>query len=289
MEVRRLWGREGFSESLWWPAWDPEGHVLAAALSRDPATVVLLDAGGSPVGELRGHTAEVNGASWAPGGPLVATASADRTAKVWTRSGQAVFDLGGAEGSVESVSWSPDGQTLAASSRDRRVRAWDRNGRGPRILREGAQPLHRLQFSPNGRLAVGEGDAGVVLLDPASGKEVTLPHPAAALSLDWSPDGATLATAGKDGRVRLWSGSGGPAAEYELSQDWVTAVAWHPRGDVLAAGTRDGRLVLLAPGGGRLAERAYPAAVVALAWNPSLASLAVGTQGGPLEHLGVSL
>src|SRR5262249_41059051 len=77
---------------------------------------------------LSGHTDPVSGVAFSPDGTRLATASGDKTAKVWdVASGQAVLTLSGHTDTVNGVAFSPDGTRLATASRDRTVRVYALN------------------------------------------------------------------------------------------------------------------------------------------------------------------
>ena len=116
-------------------------------------------------GVLRGHAASVAAVAWSSDGERLATASHDRTGRIWSAEGELVCVLSGHSDRVDALAWSPDGARIATVSSDTTMRIWSSEG----------EPLHEL-----------------------SG------HTDRIYALAWSPDGAQIATAGGDTTLRIW-------------------------------------------------------------------------------------
>ncbi len=71
------------------------------------------------------HSGLVNSVSFSPDGEAIATASSDKTAKLWNREGQLLQTLRGHLEPVISTSFSPDGELIATASSDSTVILWD--------------------------------------------------------------------------------------------------------------------------------------------------------------------
>ena len=84
--------------------------------------------------------------------PARATASWDKTAKVWdAASGKEQFTLRGHEHRVLSVAFRPGGKCLATASQDNTVRIWDAaTGRETTVLRGHTGYVMSVAFSPDG-------------------------------------------------------------------------------------------------------------------------------------------
>ena len=134
-------GHTCFVHSL---AYSPDGRYFSAATApgpRDPAEALLVSVGGDGTLviwdkatdrklPIQAHAADIWSVAFSPDGARLASASIDRTVKVWdVATGDEVLSLRGHTGGVLGVAFSPDGDLLASAGRDGTVRIWDASPR----------------------------------------------------------------------------------------------------------------------------------------------------------------
>ncbi|MBX0328276.1 hypothetical protein K2Z83_11375 [Oscillochloris sp. ZM17-4] len=181
------------------------------------------------------------------------------------------------ERGLQDLAASPDGQTLATTGNDGAVRIFDAEGAQRLEIPAGApainQPALGLALSPDGaRVAAGVGPLAIIW-DAASGAEVVAleGHSDTVVGLAYSPDGATLASAGYDGLVILWdAATGAERRRMDLGAVEVNALAFSPQGDKLVSGDSDGRTIIWSmPDGERLQTlRGHTGEVLDVAYDP---------------------
>lgn len=142
-----------------------------------------------------------------------------------------------------------------------------------------------LAWSPDRSvLAAAAVDGPIVLFDVATGEVLQnlTGHSFATTSLSWRPgDKSTLASAGQDGKVRLWKLVDDKPTSIDLAAgaSWAERVAWSADGEILASAAGK-KLRLWSPTGELLREYPdHPSTILDIGWKPggnTLASAAYG-------------
>jgi WD40 repeat protein len=205
----------------------PRAHVIA--LSSDGRQVVGFQDGQATIWDvstgdqirsinLEGHTNAINQIAFSPDSPdadgrFLATASWDRSIRVWDRStGQLVRVLNGHTAPVASVSFSPDGRYLASGSYDTTAKLWEWNLAGveERLMMETGYSVCCVAFPRDGHLLFTASDDGTVRQwNPANGviessRSTTKSGRIPVRSLAITPDGQRLFTGSANGQLKVW-------------------------------------------------------------------------------------
>jgi WD40 repeat protein/tRNA A-37 threonylcarbamoyl transferase component Bud32 len=190
----KIW--KGHSVAVCSVRWNPNGNRIASLDESGEIRLWDVNAGTS-VRVAAQYTPPARCLAWSPDGTRLATGRDDITVRIWDVERQCeIATLGPLETAIESVSWSPSGEWLAA-------------GHGGK-LRE--RDLTIWQTSTWEKKAA---------LDVSIDRAV--------VDLDWSPDGAAIATPGVHGRIKVtypWEGKAGRLLRHSGN---VNCVRWCPR------------------------------------------------------------
>ena len=223
-------------------------HTLSPGAGSSPAVARPPQGAGSPgptqlVVQLS-HSNHISAIAVSRDGRLLATASWDRTVRLWNaHTGQEIRRFGGHQDVVRAAALSPDGVQLLTGGVDNSARLWDtRSGAELLQLKGHAGAVTAVAFSPSGDwLVTGSEDMTVRLWDRRDGHEIRRLQgfDSEVTSLAVSPDSRHLLI-GSGTRAELWDTARGRVLRrFEGHQGGVSAVAISPDGHFALTGSVD--------------------------------------------------
>lgn len=223
-----------------------DAHALA--LQQDK--VVKIEDSGVPYGSLwlqrtiTGHTAAVNDVVFSRDNQIIATASTDKTVKLWNaNTGALLRTLAPHWAAVNSVAFSPNGKLVASGCWDKVVRIWSISGPATATpvavqLLAHTGPVTSVVFSPDGtQLASGSEDKTIIIWDVKSGKPLkTLSgHEDRVREVAFTADGKFIVSCSNDKTINVWNvETGQPERSLTGFNYSVGALGVSPDGKVIA-------------------------------------------------------
>jgi RNA polymerase sigma factor (sigma-70 family) len=242
-QLRMLWGS---GEVI---AFSPDGRLLAAGGHACAIHLWEVATGKERTPPRPSHPCSIGSVAISRDGTVVATSGQDRTIRLWqTATGKELRRLKADSPWVSPMALSPDGKVLAF---DRGI--LDRaTGKVLGHFQGQDYGINALAFSPDSRtlaMATTDVQSGkgrmIRLWDVARVREIKHFGEMPVHSLNYSPDGKTLAAGNGDGTVSLWDVAGGrESRRIPGHRREVRSVAFSPDGRAVASASFDGDLFL---------------------------------------------
>lgn len=242
---------------------------------------------------LRGHTEWINAFNGSKNGKWIATASSDRTVKLWDA--KTFEELATIRGHLDDVSlaYFIDHAGHLISKSEKTIKVWPMSEvLRPEVVRGHAGKVFSVAFSPDGKLlASANQDRTIRLWNPATGVLVnTLTgHPGQIFCVSFSPDGKHLVSSGEGSKTqpavaaRTWDVATGKA-QFELCchREQIHFASYSPNGRMIATASDDRTIKLWDAVSGRELRSlgGAPRELWSLAFTPDGRSIAGGTDRG---------
>jgi len=196
---------------------------------------------------LTGHNHIVLSVAVSPDGQRVASASMDKTIKIWdVITGTELKTLTNTDW-VYCVAFSPDGKRLAIGDTSRKVSVWNLASGKQVMSCPYPEDVFRVSFSPDGKQIAAGGFPAIVSVWDAHTGAVLLElkgHRDQINDVAYSPDGTSIASASSDHTVRIWDAKNGTLFKIlEGHAAAVSSVQWSGDGKFIFSGDGDGQIM----------------------------------------------
>ncbi len=235
---------------------------------------------------LRGHIQKVTHVAFSADGRWVATASLDRSIKIWdVDTGKVLKTLDGHKRPIRALTFAPNDEFLASAGSGGTIYIWNpKTGKHTRPIKAHDRSIRALAITPDGsRLASCSDDRTIKIWDVKTrklirnlnGKGQWHKYPITCLA--FGRKGALLAAGDEGRRIRVWdTATGEVGLSLKGHKHWVSSLTFSRNGTKLASGSWDRtvRIWDMAQKQRPVVLRGHEHPVRGLAFNPEATKLA---------------
>jgi len=286
---QQLMSLSGSPSSVLTVAWSPDGSMLASGNDHGKLSIWDPDSGLEDHSILCGE-GEIQSIRWSPDSRWLAWGLGQSIYVCAATQNSEIRQIGTQSDvfSVNVIQWSPDGAHLFAGN-------WWQNRGGIWDITHGNQVQaiagRFVKWEPEGHeveywvSADNTGQIQVWVADQQRPAHSLQGHSAAIRTLDWSPDGSHLLSAGDDRSLRIWELDSGALLDVlQGHNDQVFHALWDPQGTrVASAGNGGAALIWEVPGGPIRTLEGPATRVQHVAWRPQGDQLASASRDGEVQ------
>ena len=189
---------------------------MQAACSPDGARVVTGDQAGASIiwdalsgksiHKMPGHRSGISAIAFNSDGTRVATGSMDGMIKLWdSSSGKIIHELNDHNTQIYNIIFTPDGSQVITASQAGVTKIWNtQTGQLIDSLESRGARFFAITFSRDRTRFLTSSEKDLIIFDALSFQILHKWNPGKTSDAAFSPDGTLVATAGKDGKARIW-------------------------------------------------------------------------------------
>jgi serine/threonine protein kinase/WD40 repeat protein len=195
--------------------------------------------------ESRAIRSNVRELAYSPDGELLACGTYAGRVRIYdTESGTLVNVLSDRVASIFSLAWSPDSQALAVGRADHVLQVWSQNGQIQWESHDPQAPWD-IEWSRDGAVLATAQKDKIQFFDPLGNLVQQIDTLGKGIvSISLSPDGQRFVTGSTSGDVGFWDWTNGLEISHDAHRGSVGTVKWSPAGGVIVSGSRAGKVKL---------------------------------------------